>query len=46
MVRLGDRYEPDPRNAETYAKLYDAYCRAYDGLDRGGVFAALAEMQR
>jgi xylulokinase len=45
MVRLDQRYEPDPRNVETYAALYDAYCRAYDGLDRGGVFASLASMQ-
>jgi sugar (pentulose or hexulose) kinase len=46
MVRLGERYEPDARNAETYAKLYAAYCRAYEGLDKGGVFSALAEMQK
>ena len=46
MVRLGERYEPDPRNAETYSKLYDTYCRAYEGLDKGGVFAALAGVQR
>lgn len=45
MVRLDRRYEPIPRNVETYAALYDAYCRAYDGLDRGGAFAALAALQ-
>jgi xylulokinase len=45
MVRLDHRYEPIPRNVETYAALYDAYCRAYEGLDRGGAFAALAAMQ-
>jgi sugar (pentulose or hexulose) kinase len=46
MVRLGERYEPDARNAEIYARLYEAYCRAYEGLDKGGVFAALAEFQK
>jgi sugar (pentulose or hexulose) kinase len=45
MVRLDERYEPIPGNVEIYAKLYDAYCRAYDGMDKGGVFATLAEMQ-
>ena len=45
MVRLDERFEPVPANVEVYARLYDAYCRAYEGLDRGGVFAALAEMQ-
>ena len=46
MVRLGERYEPTPRNAETYARLYEAYCRAYEGLDKGGVFAALAGISK
>jgi xylulokinase len=46
MVRLDERYEPIPGNVEVYAKLYDAYCRAYDGMDKGGVFATLAEMQK
>jgi xylulokinase len=45
MVRLDERFEPEPANVEIYARLYDTYCRAYEGLDRGGVFAALAEMQ-
>lgn len=45
MVRLGERFEPIPRNVEIYARLYDAYCKAYDGLDRSGAFAALAGMQ-
>jgi xylulokinase len=45
MVALGERFEPVPANVEVYARLYDAYCRAYEGLDRGGVFATLAEMQ-
>ncbi len=45
MVRLDERFEPIPANVETYARLYDAYCRAFDSLDRGGVFATLAGMQ-
>jgi len=45
LVRLGERYEPIPAHVETYAKLYDAYCRAFEGLDRGGVFSTLAELQ-
>ncbi len=46
MVRLDERFEPIPENVQTYARLYDAYCRAYEGLDRSGVFAALADLQR
>jgi xylulokinase len=45
MVRLDERFEPVAENVETYAKLYDAYCRTYDGLDRGGIFSILAGMQ-
>jgi xylulokinase len=45
MVRLGERFEPIPAHVQTYARLYDAYCRAFDGLDRGGVFSILAGMQ-
>jgi xylulokinase len=46
MVRLDERFEPIPENVETYAQLYDAYCRGYEGLDRSGVFAALADLQK
>jgi hypothetical protein len=45
MVHLDERFEPIRANVEVYARLYDAYCRAYEGLDRSGVFAALAGMQ-
>ncbi len=45
MVRLDERFEPVAGNVETYARLYDAYCRAYDGLDRAGAFAAVAALQ-
>ncbi len=45
MVRLGERFEPIPANVATYARLYDAYCRAYEGLAGGGAFEALAALQ-
>lgn len=45
MVRLDERYEPRAGEAALYRELYDAYCRAYDGLDRTGVFSSLAEIQ-
>jgi xylulokinase len=46
MVRLDERFEPIPENVETYARLYDAYCRGYEGLDRSGAYAALADLQK
>jgi xylulokinase len=45
MVHLDERFEPIPGNVETYARLYDAYCRSYDGLNGSGAFAALARLQ-
>ncbi len=45
MVRLDQRYEPNPHNVGIYAELYDSYCRAYEGLVEKGVFASLAAMQ-
>jgi sugar (pentulose or hexulose) kinase len=45
MVRLDERYEPRAAQAALYRELYDAYCRAYDGLQRAGVFASLASIQ-
>lgn len=45
MVRLDERYEPERESVELYGELYDAYCRAYDGLDRAGVFSTLAAIQ-
>jgi sugar (pentulose or hexulose) kinase len=46
MIRLDERFEPIPENVETYARLYDAYYRGYEGLDRSGVFTALADLQK
>jgi hypothetical protein len=45
MVRLDERFDPIPGNVSTYAGLYDAYCKAYDGLTGSGAFAAMAELQ-
>jgi sugar (pentulose or hexulose) kinase len=45
MVRLDERYEPQAEQVATYRELYDAYCRAYDGLDQAGVFSSLAAIQ-
>ena len=41
-----ERFEPIPENVETYARLYKAFCRGYEGLDRSGVYAALADLQK
>jgi xylulokinase len=45
MVSLDKRYEPDMENHKLYNKLYDAYSRAYEGLDEKGVFNSIAELQ-
>lgn len=45
MVRLNEKFDPLPENVTTYARLYDAYCKAYEGLEAGGAFTALAEIQ-
>jgi xylulokinase len=45
MVRLNERFDPLPQNVVIYARLYDAYCKAYEGLEGSGAFAALAGMQ-
>ena len=46
MVALDKRYEPDMRNHEIYNKLYDTYCRAYEGLEEKNVFKSVSELQR
>ncbi|MDC7227863.1 MAG: FGGY family carbohydrate kinase [Spirochaetales bacterium] len=45
MVALDKRYEPDMQIHEVYNKLYDIYCRAYDGLDEKEVYTMISEMQ-
>jgi xylulokinase len=45
MVVLDKRFEPNMENHKVYNKLYDTYCRAYDGLNDNGVFSSIAELQ-
>ena len=45
MVCLDERYEPVAGNVERYRRLYELFCRAYQGLDSSGVFSELAAMQ-
>lgn len=45
MVALGKRYEPDMKNNEIYNRIYDIYCRAYEGLDDKEVFKLISELQ-
>lgn len=45
MVRLSERFEPIPTNAEVYRGLYGVYSSTYDTLAQGGVFESLAGMQ-
>jgi xylulokinase len=46
LVQVDRTYEPDPARAAFYAELYEDYVRAYEALDGGGVFRALAARQR
>ena len=45
MVRAGGEIEPNRENHELYQDLYQAFTRAYQGLDKEGAFAALARIQ-
>ncbi len=45
MVSLENRYYPDEKKHALYTRLYDIYCKAYEGLEHSGVFKSLAEMQ-
>ena len=45
MVRLDTRYEPDKNTNGLYEKLYDVYCRAYEGFDEKSVFSSISEIQ-
>jgi xylulokinase len=45
LVRLDRRYEPNPDHLRAYDSLYDAYTRAYESLDRNGLFDTLAGIQ-
>jgi xylulokinase len=45
MVRVDQKYEPNPRNAEIYAELYSIYCSIYEGLEEKKVFTRLSKLQ-
>ena len=45
MVRPKMTIEPDPKQMHRYSDLYQAYIDAYEGLQKSGVFHALARLQ-
>lgn len=45
MVKVKEHFEPIPEHAEIYDEMYQIYCRAYESLEQGGVFAGLAKLQ-
>lgn len=46
MVHPAGSLEPDAKRHQRYSELYQAYVRAYQGLQESGTFKALAEFQR
>ncbi|MBL7133639.1 MAG: carbohydrate kinase [Phycisphaerae bacterium] len=46
MVRIAGDVEPSPENHALYEDIYQAFVRAYQGLDQGGAFASLARIQQ
>ena len=45
MVRVDRDYSPDPSAAKRYDDVFAVYCRAYEALEGGGIFRALADLQ-
>jgi xylulokinase len=45
MVKIDREYEPQKENVKIYERLYKTYCKAYEALDRDGVFKSLAKIQ-
>jgi xylulokinase len=45
MVRVDRSYTPDPASAKRYDDVFAVYCRAYEALEGGGIFRALADLQ-
>lgn len=45
MVRPRSAIEPNTKHKQLYGDLYEAYVRAYKGLEEGGAFRALAALQ-
>jgi xylulokinase len=46
MVRIAGDIEPSRENHALYEDIYQAFVRAYEGLDQGGAFASLARIQQ
>lgn len=42
MIRIEERYEPDPAHHRIYNELYEIYTSAYRALKESGVFAQLS----
>ncbi len=45
MVQVAGEIEPDMGCHQIYEELYEAYVKAYEGLNQGGAFAKLAAIQ-
>ena len=45
MVKVVGQVDPIPANHDLYSAMYDAYVKAYQGLDENGAFSALAQIQ-
>ena len=46
MVQTAELIEPDRQRHAQYSALYEAYVRAYEGLQQSGAFAQLARFQQ
>jgi len=44
MVRIAERYEPDPVNAAKYTEMFAIYKKAYNALVTDGVFEDIASL--
>ena len=45
MVKLQREITPDAKRHDIYEQLYEVYDKAYNALDKGGIFSSLAAMQ-
>ena len=45
LVHVTGEVEPNMENHKVYEEMYQAYCKAYDGLTSSGAFDKLAEIQ-
>ena len=46
LVQPAGVIEPAPQRQQLYADLYQAYVRAYEGLQQSGTFGCLARLQQ